>query len=112
MGFVEIQLDVQRDTYKIDPPSLRGQARARFLWDMVAAAKEELTEIRRCYDAKVYTGLEYSGETIKGRDHVLTELADLLCFVGNIASLENFTTVELEAAHLRKVEQNRARHAR
>lgn len=112
MGWVEAQLQVQREVYRVDPPSLEGHDRARFLWDMVAAAKEELTEIRRCYDAKVYTGLRYSGETLKGRDHVLTELADLMCFVGNIASLEGFTTEELEQAHLKKIEQNRERHAR
>lgn len=112
MGWVEAQLDVQRRVYRVDPPALVGHERGEFLWDMVAAAKEELTEIRRCYDAKVYTGLPVSGVTIKGRDHVLTELADLMCFIGNIAALEGFTTTDLEQAHLDKLIQNAQRHAR
>lgn len=111
-GFVERQLDVQRRVYGVDPPRLQGHARGEFLWNMVGAAQEELSEIRRCYDARIYVGKPVTGENIKSRDHVLTEIADLLCFVGNIASIEGFTTSDLERAHAAKVEQNTVRHAR
>ena len=108
MGFVEQQLDVSRRVYGIDPASLQGRDRGRYVWDMCGAAHEECSEIRRCFDAKPW--LNVTGETRVSHDEVGAELADLLVFLSNLAIVEGFTTETLLDAFEAKLRENEARH--
>jgi len=118
MGFVERQYRAQLETYEIDPVSLRGEERARFLRDQVLAATEELHEILRESSWKPWHhGRAGYGETTELRwrrqdwiEAIAEEFGDLMCFVANLALAHDLTTQDVMNGFERKVRENEVRH--
>lgn len=113
MNFLEMQLGQQRRVYSVDPPTLLGEDRARYVRENVLAAIKELTEVLDCYEWKPWhRGIPaYAmGMSVEPRQHIAEELVDIMKFVFNIALVEGLTDADLEATWDYKARKNAERH--
>lgn len=103
----ERQLELQRSSFNVDPPSLGDDARDEFIRWNVVALSDELHEALDEVHWKPWA--DASGW--KDRDAYVKELVDALHFLVNLFLAAGATSEEVALRYLAKAEVNAARQA-
>lgn len=104
--WLERTLELQRTTYKTNPPALEGEARAEYVRWNVLAAIDELTEFLDDFGWKPWAVNQ--GE-IKDRPHAIEEIVDVMHFIANLLCVLDTSGDELDVIYRHKMAVNAAR---
>ena len=110
-SFLLDQLLLQRQSYGLDPRSLKGEERVEFLrWNILAAIRE-LTEMLDKVDGwkPWQTERATAGEWKVDSEQFVLEGVDVLHFIANLLLLANCTDTELSELWEWKQNENRRR---
>lgn len=105
--WLDVTLELQRTAFGQDPPTLEDDERADWLMMNLFAMVTEVTEMSDEMGWKPWT--HPRGWT--NRDLVISEMADLFHFAGNILATIECTGEEFSVAYLEKVGKNYTRQA-
>jgi dimeric dUTPase (all-alpha-NTP-PPase superfamily) len=100
------QLELQRESFKVDPRNLLPDERAGYVQAMALAAIVELGEVMQEVSWKPWADAEFFN-----RDAYLEELIDVLHFWMNLVLVATDKPEELLSAYMRKHDVNAQRQA-